>query len=61
VVRALPYEEPGDDTTMNTTAGWSMKLALVLVVAALVWAGAASIAVSALEGRARTPAVLAAR
>ncbi len=38
---------------MKTTAGWSMKLALVLAVAALVWAGAASIAVSALEGRLR--------
>ena len=36
---------------MTTTAGWSLKLALVLAVAALVWAGAASIAVSALEGR----------
>ena len=38
---------------MTTTGSWSMKLALVLAVAALVWAGAASIAVGALEGRLR--------
>jgi hypothetical protein len=31
--------------------GWSLKVALVLAVAALLWAGAASIAVSSLEGR----------
>jgi len=36
---------------MTRTGSWSMRLALMLAVAALVWAGAASIAATALEDR----------
>ncbi len=34
-----------------TRTGWSLKIVLVLAVAALVWASAASIAVSTIESR----------
>lgn len=35
---------------------WSLKFALALVVAAVLWAGAASLASSLLHGRPRRPA-----
>jgi hypothetical protein len=47
------FMEVGSKQMLNTTGSWSMKIALSLAVAALVWAGAASIAVSALGGRLR--------
>ncbi len=36
---------------MARNGSWSLKVAMVLGVAALVWAGVASIAVSSLESR----------
>jgi hypothetical protein len=36
---------------MTRSGSWSLKVALALAVATLIWAGAASVAVSALEGR----------
>ncbi len=40
---------------MTRTGSWSLKFAMALCVASLVWAGAASIAVRSLENRLRTP------
>ena len=36
---------------MTRSGSWSLKVALALAVAALIWAGAASVAVSSLESR----------
>ena len=36
---------------MTRSGSWSLKVALALAVAALVWAGATSIALSSLESR----------
>ncbi len=36
---------------MTRSGSWSLKVALALAVAALIWASAASVAVSSLESR----------
>ena len=50
LVRALRLGWVGE-SAMTRSGSWSLKVALALAVATLIWAGAASVAVSALEGR----------